>query len=570
MVSRAHILLRACPAAFDGMSSTLEISADGTEPDTGTRSVTSSGLGDTASDIRSENTVNCTETLEASESESASKPKDKVLVRNPGVRLCGRKVSKLFAVTTKTGLTYKKFQGVVHGSRPDATWGTVYSVKYADGDEQQLLYEELIPFLDEPAGGESAVPLEIVEASKIAKTDYMIYKHFAPERIGTRRTRYLIGVQNDSESPDVFYGVATDPETNNEHSFDVLFTTQFGAAAAHDLLVRRMLAVAITRAGKTYEELCQAEESFLATDEAETFLAKHLNFPNASWSEVCGIALGSVAGNLPPVPWKQPAPEPAAPEKKKKKRDAKTPHRAVILGHMYDSDLGVTCHWCRQKSLDLNVSCTVPSCAETVPHSSSKNGAPRVCGQCLKNRNGEDIFEAIESGQWVCPKCRGSCGPGCDTCCNCGPCRKANGMEPTGTAIAKAYAAGFSNVHDYLVGQATGEGTEAIARRKLDTPWRGFLRGNRESPSKTLAMTPPQSPRRMPPPMTPPTPLALNTLFPQGPSATFPSSGATSVVSDIRAALDDARAMLIEGIIDEDDYANIKATALASARPFRS
>ena len=237
VVSRAHILLRACPAAFDGMSSTLEISADGTEPDTGTRSVTSSGLGDTASDIRSENTVNCTETLEASESESASKPKDKVLVRNPGVRLCGRKVSKLFAVTTKTGLTYKKFQGVVHGSRPDATWGTVYSVKYADGDEQQLLYEELIPFLDEPAGGESAVPLEIVEASKIAKTDYMIYKHFAPERIGTRRTRYLIGVQNDSESPDVFYGVATDPETNNEHSFDVLFTTQFGAAAAHDLLV---------------------------------------------------------------------------------------------------------------------------------------------------------------------------------------------------------------------------------------------------------------------------------------------------------------------------------------------
>lgn len=54
---------------------------------------------------------------------------------------------------------------------------------------------------------------------------------------------------------------------------------------------------------------------------------------------------------------------------------------------------------------------------------------PQICfttpsHKCLKNRHGEDAEEAAVSGAWVCPPCRGSCGPGCVTCCNCGPCRK--------------------------------------------------------------------------------------------------------------------------------------------------
>lgn len=50
---------------------------------------------------------------------------------------------------------------------------------------------------------------------------------------------------------------------------------------------------------------------------------------------------------------------------------------------------------------------------------------------CLRNRHGEDCDAAAASGKWVCPQCRGSCGKGCVSCCNCGPCRKKLELEPT-------------------------------------------------------------------------------------------------------------------------------------------
>jgi hypothetical protein len=75
---------------------------------------------------------------------------------------------------------------------------------------------------------------------------------------------------------------------------------------------------------------------------------------------------------------------------------------------------------------------------------------------CLKNRHGEDIAAAEASDRWVCPRCRGSCGDGCVACCNCGPCRKALGLAPTHQIIGQARAAGFDNVHDYLVGWWAG------------------------------------------------------------------------------------------------------------------
>ena len=64
-----------------------------------------------------------------------------------------------------------------------------------------------------------------------------------------------------------------------------------------------------------------------------------------------------------------------------------------------------------------------------------------------------------------------SCGPGCDACCNCGPCRKAKGLTPTHQIIGLARAAGFDNVHDYLIHKKTGEGPEALRRRKAAQPW---------------------------------------------------------------------------------------------------
>ena len=81
--------------------------------------------------------------------------------------------------------------------------------------------------------------------------------------------------------------------------------------------------------------------------------------------------------------------------------------------------------------------CTAEGCNKT-----GANGGRALpasfCRMCLKNRHGEDIDAAVASGQWTCPKCRGSCGAGCTTCCNCGPCRKSNALEPTGILVLEA------------------------------------------------------------------------------------------------------------------------------------
>ena len=145
--------------------------------------------------------------------------------------------------------------------------------------------------------------------------------------------------------------------------------------------------------------------------------------------------------------------------------------RAVfqVGGRVYDSELGVTCHWCRQKTVETHVTCVGEACAGArLPLA--------FCTMCLRNRHGEDIDEAVASGCWTCPRCRGSCGEGCVTCCNCGPCRKKAGLAPTHQIIGLARAHGFDNVHDYLVHQKTGESQEEIAARKLEFPWGKWLR----------------------------------------------------------------------------------------------
>jgi cell division cycle-associated protein 7 len=145
--------------------------------------------------------------------------------------------------------------------------------------------------------------------------------------------------------------------------------------------------------------------------------------------------------------------------------------RAVfsVGGRVYDSELGVTCHWCRQKTVETHVTCMGAGC-------SGARLPLAFCGMCLSNRHGEDIDDAVASGCWECPRCRGSCGDGCVTCCNCGPCRKKAGLMPTHQMIQLARAHGFDNVHDYLVHRETGEDAETIAERKLTFPWGKWLR----------------------------------------------------------------------------------------------
>ena len=141
--------------------------------------------------------------------------------------------------------------------------------------------------------------------------------------------------------------------------------------------------------------------------------------------------------------------------------------RFSVGARVYDSELGVTCHWCRQKTVETHVFCTAEACGK------GRRAPLAFCGMCLRNRHGEDVDAAVASGIWECPRCRGSCGDGCVTCCNCGPCRKAHGLAPTHQVIQLARGAGFDNVHDYLVHGATGLTPAALLARK-----RSFNRGS--------------------------------------------------------------------------------------------
>lgn len=138
-------------------------------------------------------------------------------------------------------------------------------------------------------------------------------------------------------------------------------------------------------------------------------------------------------------------------------------------GRIYDSKNGVTCHWCRQKTLEDHVVCTSEDCGggKTLPVS--------FCRMCLWNRHGENVYDAIASGKWICPRCRGGCGEGCRCCCNCGPCRKKNGLGPTFQMVKEARASGFDNVHDYLIHLKTKETRDKIAKRKHEFEWGSWL-----------------------------------------------------------------------------------------------
>eukprot|EP00775_Hariotina_reticulata_P001683 gene1683-2027_t len=150
-------------------------------------------------------------------------------------------------------------------------------------------------------------------------------------------------------------------------------------------------------------------------------------------------------------------------------------------GRVYDSKHGVTCHWCRQKTLEDHVTCTNSNCGN------GRRMPLSFCAKCLRNRHGEDFEAAEASGEWWCPACRGSCGPGCVICCNCGPCRKKAGLEPTHQVVKLARDAGFCNVHDYLVHLVTDEDAETIAARKLAQPWGSWLKQDSSDASEQTA-----------------------------------------------------------------------------------
>lgn len=58
-------------------------------------------------------------------------------------------------------------------------------------------------------------------------------------------------------------------------------------------------------------------------------------------------------------------------------------------------------------------------------------------------RYGENVIEANQNPNWICPVCRGIC--------NCSICRKGKGWRPTGSLYRKVLRLGFKSVAHYLI-----------------------------------------------------------------------------------------------------------------------
>ncbi|KAA8536154.1 hypothetical protein F0562_028632 [Nyssa sinensis] len=99
---------------------------------------------------------------------------------------------------------------------------------------------------------------------------------------------------------------------------------------------------------------------------------------------------------------------------------------------IYDPINGKSCHQCRQKTLGHRTHC-----------SKCNMVSGQFCGDCLYMRYGENVMEANENSNWICPVCRGIC--------NCSRCRKAKGWAPTGSIYRKVTGLGFKSVAHYLI-----------------------------------------------------------------------------------------------------------------------
>ncbi|XP_057495469.1 uncharacterized protein LOC130780499 [Actinidia eriantha] len=118
--------------------------------------------------------------------------------------------------------------------------------------------------------------------------------------------------------------------------------------------------------------------------------------------------------------------------------DCKTAWVLLVDGYngdgerIYDTFYGKSCHQCRQKTLGHRTRCSTCNSVQG-----------QFCGDCLYTRYGENILEAHENPNWICPVCRGIC--------NCSRCRRAKGWEPTCSLYRKVTKLGFKSVAHYLI-----------------------------------------------------------------------------------------------------------------------
>lgn len=144
-------------------------------------------------------------------------------------RVVGARVRKLFVDDF--------FEGKVTASRDDEHWGEIFSIVYDDGDEEELTRDELALVLL-PDERESPT------AALARRREAELWTAAASELSGPATIAAAAGVLTCprthlySAYVDIFD--ASEPTRTRRHTFDHRFGTVAAAAAARDLLVRRM------------------------------------------------------------------------------------------------------------------------------------------------------------------------------------------------------------------------------------------------------------------------------------------------------------------------------------------
>ncbi|KAI3946031.1 hypothetical protein MKX01_024787 [Papaver californicum] len=140
-------------------------------------------------------------------------------------------------------------------------------------------------------------------------------------------------------------------------------------------------------------------------------------------------------------------------EHEKKLGTCKAPWTLYVDGigtdgkRIYDAVKGKTCHQCRQKTLGHRTHCSICNLVQG-----------QFCGDCLYTRYGENVLEANQNPDWICPVCRGIC--------NCSLCRLAKGWMPTGYMYRKVEKLGYKSVAHYLIQTLR---TETNSEEKVNT-----------------------------------------------------------------------------------------------------
>ena len=281
------------------------------------------------------------------------------------------------------------------------------------------------------------------------------------------------------------------------------------------------------------------------------------------------MLFGARDEHFPPLPSPPPAlPPTTEPPVKKKKRDRRRAHCEYVGNRLYDSQLGVTCHWCRQKTVEVHAICTRRECAEQV---TPKEGYARDFPSRSAVRVSRIATEKMSSPLWrrergSAPSVADRADPAVTGAATAGR-ADGEGLPHTGQLAPEARERGFTNVHDYLVHMDTGESQVELLRRKKSHWWGAWLIAPGERPPPGAARIVPSPPARAPPineEASERAEAADSSGLAAPPSRVLASAAGstTAAVTDVRHALENAREMMMEGLISESEFDEMKARVL--------